>query len=405
MLQVKTPEEVFTILQTEFHTLPRAAESVGLAEAAGRVLAADICAEEYVPDFNRSLVDGYAVQSRDTFGCSDAMPALLTLAGEVRMGQSPDFSVAADTCAAIPTGGAVPEGADAVQMLEYAEEYRDGTIGICKPVAPGNHMIYRGDDVYPGKVVLRKGRTLQAQDIGALAALGICRVPVLPRLRIGILSTGDELVPADQTPAPGQVRDINSSLLAAALASPERTVVPLGIVPDQEDKLRRAAEQALPQCDLLLISGGSSAGEKDATARVIAALGEVLFHGIAMKPGKPTILGRAGGKPVVGLPGHPVAAFFVTQMFVRPLIARLNGTVLRRGHVTAHLTENLSANHGRAQYTAVLLESRDGQVCAHPIHAKSGLITALAGADGFICIPRDCEGLPAGAEVSVILFS
>ena len=406
MLNVKTPDEALEIIRTAFAPLDRPAETVPLAAALRRVLARDVTADAWVPDFRRAAVDGYAVRAADTFGCSDALPAQLILSGEVRMGEGAGLTLAPGHCAAVPTGGEVPRGADAVQMLELCEDYGDGTVGVLKSVAPGHNMIFRGDDVKPGDRVLPAGRRLEPQDIGALAALGVVSVPAVPRLRVGVISTGDELVPPERIPAAGQVRDVNGPMVCALLEQAGAMPRFCGIVPDQEDRLTRAAEQALEDCDVVILSGGSSVGERDAACRVISALGEVLFHGIAMKPGKPTLLGRtASGKAMVGLPGHPVAALFAARLFVRALLARLEGRTLRQRQVTARLTEEVSANHGRAQYTGVILRQGPEGLEALPIRGKSGLITTLAGADGYFCIPRDCEGLPAGARIPVHIFT
>lgn len=405
MLTVKTPEEVYEIIKTQFDRIADRTETVSYLEAAGRILAEDICASEYVPAFDRSTVDGFAVHAKDTFGCSDSIPAILQNTEEILMGQAAGFTLKEGYCAPIPTGGALPEGADAVQMVEYSEDYRDGTTGILKPAAPGNNVILKGDDVYPGKPVLKAGRRLTPQDIGALAAMGIVEVPVARRLRAAILSTGDELVPPEMTPGPGQIRDVNSSMLAALMVRLGAEPVSYGIIPDQEELLNRQVAEAARECDLVLLSGGSSVGVKDAACRVIEAQGEILFHGIAMKPGKPTIFGKIGSCPIVGLPGHPVAAFFITHIFVRRLLAQLGGYALIEVPVTARLTESVEANHGRAQYSGVFLEQSGGGLLAHPIRGKSGLITTLAGSDGYFCIPRDCEGLPAGAEIPVTLYS
>lgn len=403
MLHVKTPEEVLALIDTEFAPLPGLMEWVGLSEAMGRILAEDIAATEYVPDFNRSTVDGYAVRARDTFGCSDAIPAILPMVGEVLMGEGADFTLAPETCCAVPTGGAVPGGADSVVMLEYTEDYGDGTIGIAKPAAPGQNMIFRGDDVYPGKIVLHKGRVLSSQDIGALAAIGKTRIPVARRLKVGILSTGDELVPPEEAPGPGQIRDVNSPMLSALLCAFGMDVIPYGIIRDNEQTLSAAMARAAAECDAVLVSGGSSVGVKDASCRIIESMGSLLMHGIAMKPGKPTILGKAGAKPLVGLPGHPVAAYFVTRLFVLPLLAKLSGRTMRQYTTTAYLSENISANHGRAQYHGCRLIQENGRQIACPIRGKSGLITSLAGTDGFFCIGRDCEGLPQGAQIQVTI--
>lgn len=404
MLTVKTPEEVLRILETAFPPAPKP-EEILLGEARGRILFAPVTAAEFVPGFDRSTVDGYAVRSEDTFGCSDALPAILTLQGEVLMGEGAGCALGPGCCAAVPTGGAMPAGSDAAVMLEYTEDYGDGTIGVCKSAAPGANLIFKGDDVRPGQTVLPAGRRLTAQDIGALAALGVSRTAVCQKPAVGIISTGDELVPVEDTPGEGQVRDVNSAMLRALAEEAGARAVCFGILKDDEALLRETLNRALEQCDMVLISGGSSVGMKDATCRVMEDRGEVLFHGIAMKPGKPTILGSAGGKPIFGLPGHPVAAFFISRLFVRPLLDRLQGRAPRRYTVPAVLTETVSANHGRAQYMGVFLSERDGIRRASPIRGKSGLITTLANSDGYFCIPRDCEGVAAGETVQVYLYS
>ena len=402
MLHVKTPEEVLALIDQEFAPLG-AAETVSLTAAMGRILAEDIAATEYVPDFDRSTVDGYAVRAKDTFGCTDAIPAILPLQGEVLMGEGAQFPLNPEECVAVPTGGAVPKGADSVVMVEYTEDYGDGTIGISKSAAPGQNMIFRGDDVFPGKVVLEQGRVLSSQDIGALAAIGRVQVPVAKNLKIGVISTGDELVPPEQTPGPGQVRDVNSPMLEAMLTAFGAEVINYGIVIDDEALLSEKVHKAVAECDAVLLSGGSSVGVKDAACRIIESMGKLLMHGIAIKPGKPTILGKAGSKPLVGLPGHPVAAYFITKIFILPLLCRLTGRKQESYTTTARVTESISANHGRAQVHCCRLESRDGALWASPIRGKSGLITTLAGADGYFVIDRDCEGLPQGAQVQVFV--
>ena len=403
MLTVLTPEEALQTIQSAFSPC-LGAERAALDAACGRVLYREVAAAEFVPGFDRSTVDGYALRAADTFGCSDALPALLRRQGEIAMGAGADTPLAPGECMAIPTGGALPPGADAAAMLEYAEDYGDGTVGILKPVAPGENLIFRGDDVRPGQIVLPAGRRLTPQDVGALAALGVTAVEVYRRPLVGVISTGDELVGAEETPGPGQVRDVNAPMLRALLASAGAEVRCCGILKDDETLLQDTLDRALSDCDVVLISGGSSVGQKDATCRVIERRGALLFHGVAMKPGKPTILGKVGEKAVFGLPGHPAAAAFTAQLFVLPLLDRLAGRAGTRYAVTAVLTEPVSANHGRAQYMGVTLTRSGGAVCAAPIRSKSGLITALAGADGWFCIPRDREGVPAGETIEVYLY-
>lgn len=404
MLTVKTPDEVFEVMKESFAACT-VSERVPLSAALGRVLFDTVESREYVPGFDRSTVDGYAVRAADTFGCSDSIPALLEVQGEVDMGEAAAEKLQNGGCVYVPTGGAVPQGADAVVMIEHVEDYGDGTIGITKAVAPGENLIYKGDDVYPGKPVLSAGRLIAAQDIGALAAVGITEVDVCRRLTVAIISTGDELVSAAEIPADGQIRDLNSPMLAALVTQTGCEPRCYGIVPDDTEKLSAALDKALEECDVVLISGGSSVGAKDATDEVIESKGEVLFHGIAMKPGKPTILGKVGMKPVWGLPGHPVAAFLVGHIFVRPLLAQLMGREVKSYTMPARLTESVSANHGRAQYNGAHLVLHDGEWYAQPIRGKSGLITTLADTEGYFCIPRDKEGAAAGEIVPITLYS
>ena len=404
MLLVLTPGEALGLIKEKFLPLERR-ERVSLTLAAGRVLAKDIIASEYVPGFDRSTVDGYALRAEDCFGCSESIPALLSLSRSIAMGEDAGAPLDRDCCAYVPTGAALPPGANAVAMIEYCEDFGDGSIGITKSVAPGENLIFKGDDVYPGKVVLPAGRMLSAKDIGSLAAMGIMSVEVFAKPLVGIISTGDELVPADEAPAEGQVRDINSLMLAALIEEFGAKAKLYGIVRDEEPLLEAALERAIGDCDCVLISGGSSVGAKDATGRIIERRGELLFHGIAMKPGKPTILGISGGKPVFGLPGHPGAAWFVSQIFVRAAMDALFGRESRPLTLRAILTESVSANHGRAQYGGAGLTFREGTWYATPIRSKSGLISSLCSADGFFCIPRDSEGCAAGEEIELILYN
>ncbi len=407
MFTLKSIEEALTIIQTNF-SMPENAtvdkECVPLLSARGRLLAEDIHATEYVPSFHRSSVDGYAVRASDTFGSSDSIPAMLPVQGHILMGEEPSFTLSAGSCAAIATGGALPEGADAVQMIEYTEDYDDGTVGILKAVAPQQHIVFKGDDVHPGKLLLRAGTEITPKDIGALAALGITELWVKKLLTVGIITTGDELVEIHETPNNAQVRTVNTSLLASLVASFGENVKTYGIIKDKKELLQAAVAQAHEECDVVLISGGSSVGVKDVTSEVIAEQGEVLFHGVALKPGKPTIFGNIQGKPVFGLPGHPVAVFFVVLSLVYPLLERMTGRKVRTPHLQATLAESVEANHGRTQFVPVQLVEENGHTVAQPIRNKSGLITILTGAQGYFIIPQDCEGYAKNTQVTIYLF-
>ncbi len=403
LLNTTSTQDVIAIINSTF-SYCQYAESVPLYDAVGRTLAQDVFAKEYVPSFHRSTVDGYAVRAADTFGCSDSIPAILQICGEVLMGQAADFTVSSNTCAAVPTGGAIPEGADAVVMLEYTEAYNADTVGILKPAVPGSNLIFKGDDTIPGKLVLQAGRILNPQDIGALAAMGCGTVQVVKKLQIGVISTGDELVPVENTPKEGQIRDVNTVMLCAMIKNMGCVPLQYPKIPDQDAALENALRQAVTKCDIVLISGGSSVGLKDATCRVMERQGHVLLHGISMKPGKPTLLANIQGKPVFGLPGNPVAACFVTQLFVRAAVEQLTGSVLSVQKVTAQLKQAVDSNHGREQFCAVRLKKSGDVIYAEPVRSKSGLITSLAGTDGYFCIPRDCEGMPRDSKIEVVLF-
>ncbi|BBB48132.1 molybdopterin molybdotransferase MoeA [Pelolinea submarina] len=400
MLHVSSIAEVNDLIAQRFGELSSGAEDVPLSQALGRALAADVTATEFVPNFNRSTVDGYAVIAADVFGCSESIPSLLTLAGESHMGQPLTIQLQKGQCVYVPTGAELPANADAMVMLENADDFHDGTIAIYKPAAPGANLIYRGDDVKPGQVVLPAGLRLTAADIGALAALGSTQVSVARAPRVAILSTGDELVAAGQTLQAGQIRDVNAPMLAAAVSAAGGIPDPRGILHDEQAVIQAAVDAAMDSCDMLLISGGTSVGVKDAIPAVISALGELLVHGVAAKPGKPTILGEIRGKPVFGLPGNPVAAYFMFHMLARPLLLRMQGAQTEDRHVSAPLARAVSSNHGREEFVPVALSEER----VHPIASKSGLITTLAGADGFIRIPRDCEGLSRDELVEVTLF-
>ena len=403
MLNVLTPEEVYKVIENSFDVAAKE-EAVALPDVCDRILTNPVISGGDEPPFNRSTVDGYAVKASDTFGASESLPAILELTGEIHMGELSSSSLLPDSCIRIPTGGSVPDGADCVVMQEYTEDYEDGTIGITKPAAPGENMVFKGDDVHKGDVILPAGRKLKPKDIGTLASLGKTEIMVQKPIRAGILSTGDELVPEYEEPGPGQIRDINSQMLAAICRNRGCSVKTYGIIKDDLELLKSALQKALAECDIILMSGGSSVGEKDNSVKAISAFGEILFHGIAIKPGKPTLLGKVLGKPVFGLPGHPQAAFFTANLFVCAAIDRLTGRSRDTIRVPAHISHAVSANDGRELYMPVTLKEEDGTLTATPLHSKSGLVSGLTRADGYICIPRNCEGIRAGESIMVTLF-
>jgi len=401
MLTVKTIKEAEALLKERFAGYTED-EELPLGSSPGRTLFSDVNSREFVPDFRRSMVDGYAVRAADTFGCSESTPAILRFRGEVAMGRPAEMTVDAGSCAFVPTGGQLPDGADAMVMLEYAEDSGDGTIGIQASAAPGTHMVFRGDDVQAGELVFRRGYRLQAKDIGALAALGYSHVNVFRRPRVAVFSTGDEIVPLEtEALTIGQIRDVNGPMLSAAVAASGGEPLYLGIIPDSPRVLEETLRFALRDADMVLLSGGSSVGARDAAEQVLSGLGELVFHGLALKPDKPALAADIGGKPVFGLPGHPLAAYFIYSLLAKPLIYRMMDSVPRSCTVWAQCAVAIPSNHGREECVPVRLEGDK----AWPVIGKSGLITTLSGAAGYIRIPRDAEGIAGGERVQVILFS
>lgn len=382
-------------------------ELVPLDQAVGRVVSAPVQAETAVPHFPRSTMDGYAVRAADTFSASVASPALLRLVGGVQIGQVPELVVSAGQAAEIPTGGMLPAGADAVIMLEYVERIGEDTLQAFRPVAPGQHVQQVGEDVPAGQQVLAEGTVLTSGQIALLATLGHTGVEVHRRPRVAIISTGDEIVPAEVQPAPGQTRDSNAYGLAALCRQCGAEPVRLGIVPDEPETLRKLAEKALRDCDLLTISAGSSAGARDITLEVIEQLGApgVFVNGLALRPGKPTIIADCEGKLAFGLPGHPTSALVVFHRLVRPVLAWLAGAEPHDTHLSARATRSIPSEPGLAEYVRVRTRWENGEWLAEPLFSKSASLTALAHADGLIEIGEGIEGLEAGEVVQVILWS
>jgi molybdopterin molybdotransferase len=403
-------------------------ELIDVSSSLSRILAEDIVAPHPLPDFQRTTVDGYAVRARDTFGASDSLPAYLALIGEVPMGEAPLFALFEGQCALIHTGGMLPSGADAVVMLEYTQHIvgvessgpTQTEIEIFRAVADGENVIRVGEDVAQGQTVQAKGSLIRPAEIGGLLALGITSVRVARKIHVGLISTGDEVIDPGQAPRPGQVRDINSYTLAALVEKNGGVAKRYGIFSDQFEALKDAAAKALSECDVVVITAGSSASTRDMTAEVIRSLGApgVLVHGINTRPGKPTILGVCNGKAMIGLPGNPVSALVNGYLFVVPLIENLLGALPKpKAMVMAKLTVNLPSQAGREDWWPVkLIAYHKSQILAphasagvvnyeaDPIFGKSNLIFTLASADGLLRIQADATGLPAGEMVEVMLI-
>ncbi len=408
--------EFFTVLPPDealarlFEYLPPtpSAEIIPVAEALDRVTFEAIRAPASLPAFPRSTMDGYAVRAQDTFGASQSLPAYLTVVGETPMGRAPAFEIKAAQAALVHTGGMLPPGADAVVMIEVTQPSRENEIEVLKAVAPGENVLRVGDDILEGAEMLPAGRWLRPQDLGGLSALGFTHIRVARRPRVALLATGDEIVPPEAEAGPGQVRDVNSYSVAGQIARAGGLPIRRGIVPDNFAALQAAAQAALAQADMLVLSAGSSVSVRDMTADVVNGLGRpgLLAHGVAVKPGKPTILAVADGKPVIGLPGNPVSAMVIADLFVTPTLYKLQGCAAPppRRSVRARLTHNLVSQAGRVDYVPARLVERDGEPHAEPVFGKSNQIFTLVFADGMITIPRDANGVSAGEVVEVRLF-
>jgi molybdopterin molybdotransferase len=404
---LKTLEEVRRIEAERFSALRVGTEVVPSVEALGRVLAEDVRTPGPIPHFSRSVVDGYAVRAADTAGASQGLPAYVEMVGVVEMGQATDLSLGPGECAAIPTGGMLPEGADAAVMIEHTELLGETTVEVSRPVSPGQNVITRGEDIPAGETCLSPGARLRAGELALLATIGVTEVCVYRKPVVAIISTGDEVVPPDTQPGPAEVRDANSWGLAAMVSEAGGVARFEGIVKDVERSLAQAARAAYETADVVIISGGSSVGERDLAKQVLDELGEpgVLVHGVSLKPGKPTIIGLANGKPVFGLPGHPLSAMVSFHRIVRPILRRLGGeTDLIEPSVRARLSRKVPSESGRTEFVRVrLVETQDGLV-AEPLFGKSAGLASLIAAKGLVEVPIGVEGVDEGAEVEVILL-
>ncbi len=415
---VLPPDEARALL-FDYLTSQLPAESIPTVEALGRITAVSPRAPHPLPNFRRSTMDGYAVKASDTFGASDTLPAFLQVVGEVPMGAAAEVELQTGQAAIVHTGGMIPDTADAVVQIEhtqtigeYGAEYAASSepfeIEVLRPVAVGQNVLQPGEDVAEGAEILPAGHRLRPQDIGGLLALGLTEISVTRQPRVAILATGDEVIEPTAMPGPGQIRDINSYTVSGQVIEAGGIPIRYGIIPDDIEAMRQAARRALAECDMLVMSAGSSVSVRDVTVDVLNELGQpgVLLHGVATRPGKPTIVGVVEGKPLLGLPGNPVSAMIQFDMFGTPAIYHLQGLQRppRRGLVWATLTQNIASESGREDYVPARLSDGPKGLQATPVFGKSNLIYTLVNADGLLKVPLNKGGLLAGEMVEVKLF-
>ncbi|HBD94050.1 MAG: hypothetical protein A2015_13235 [Spirochaetes bacterium GWF1_31_7] len=403
MLRVESVEDTISIIIDNFSDYTIASELIELNHSSGRVVTSDIYSNYNIPDFDRSTVDGYSIVASDSFGTSDSIPAEFKVVGSVAMGDISHCVVESGKAVYTPTGASIPDGADGVVMIEYADELSNNVILVNKSISPGENIIKTGSDIKKGSLVVKQGTVLKSIHLGLLASIGVSRVEVRKKIKAGIIITGDEIISPECELKKGQIRNSNGYFLYGALIEMGVEPVNYGIIEDNYDSILTLVQAALENCDMVILTGGSSVGLQDHTSKVIDALGTpgVLVHGISVKPGKPTIIGKSKGKPVIGLPGHPAAVVTITNYFVRKIIDVMQSNTTIPQSIHACMGINYGSNNGRAEFLPVQLQVIDNQTIAYPITGRSFQLFNLAQSDGFIVIPSDCEGLAQGAEVTV----
>jgi len=414
LFKVSTPQEVITILKDHLNLeeiTQNNVEEVDIKITLHRFLAEEIVAPDNLPGFNRSTMDGYAIRAEDSFGATDSLPSYLKIIGEIKMGVKPEFKINPGEAVKISTGGMLPEGANAVMMVEYTENIDDTTIEARRSISPWENVIREDEDLKTGEIILRKGHRLRPQDMGVLAGIGKTNIKIYRKPKIAIISTGNEIISAKGKPLIGQVRDINSYTLGACIEEAGGVPIYRGIIKDEVILLEQEIKKTIKEdkAEAVIISGGSSVGVRDVTLEVLNRLGKpgVLIHGVSVKPGKPTILAIADNRPIFGLPGHPVSAMIIFDLFVRPLISWLQGGEYNYNfakEIEAELTCNMVSDSGREDYVRVFIYKEGEKFYAEPILGKSGLISTMVRATGLIKIGLNIEGLEKGSKVIVKLF-
>lgn len=403
---VVTVEKGRELILDSFKNFKLETEMVSILDSVGRTLAVDVLSDINVPDFNRSTMDGYGIVAEDSHGATETIPSILNILGEVKMGELSNIEIKPGETVYVPTGGMVPEGVTGVIMIENTEKMAEDTLLVYKSVSTGEHIVYIGDDIKKGETALEKGRIINAEVLGTLAALGISKVEVYKRPRFYIISTGDEIIDIHEDLTPGKIRDINAYALHVLIEKSGGEVVHKSIIKDNYELLRQEVKKALEMADIVLISGGSSVGAKDYTDKVINSFGEkgVLAHGLSIKPGKPTIIGDCHGKLVVGLPGHPVSSIVVFKALIEHYMDEKLGNNKILPSVMATMEYNFPSSPGRETYQMVKLRQEDGKYYATPTHGKSGMISLLSQSQGYLVIKIHEEGVNKGEEREVFLL-
>jgi molybdopterin molybdotransferase len=406
LLKVDTIQQVLEKMEHHFGDIKLDVELMNIEECVGRTAAEDVYSDYHIPDFNRSTVDGYAIVASDTFGVNDSIPVFIDVIGQVEMGKSTDIVISKGKTAYVPTGGMVPPGADAMIMIEHIEEMDSRTIAAYASTAPGENIIKVGDDVTKGDKLIHKGKLIRPQDVGVLTAAGIRQISVFEKPRTAVISTGDEIADPFGNLQFGEVRDINTYTISAMLEEMGAAVTVKSVIKDEYELLKSAVEAALGNNHIIIISGGSSVGTKDVTAKVIDAMGEpgVFVHGMAVKPGKPTIVGKAKGKALFGLPGHPVSAIIVFKVLIGHYIAKLMERENFKFQIPAMCSVNVHSSPGKETFQMVELQRVEKGYIAVPLYGKSGAISLVSRAQGYIRIPQNTEGINKGESVMVELL-
>ena len=414
-LDLESTERFWEIVKDELDVKPKKKETVKFKNSINRILAENIQSNENLPAFDRSTVDGYAVKAKDIQGVSQSLPAYLELIGSVKMGEKTEIEIDDGQAAYIPTGGMMPKEANCVVMIEQTENISDDMVEIYKTAGVGENIIKKGEEIKKGEIILKKGHHIKPRDMGVFAGLGITEFEVYNKPRVAIISTGDELISPEKEMKFGEIRDINTYTITHLLSETGAEVTQAGIVEDTFEKIKTAIQKYL-DFDLILVSGGSSAGLKDVTVDIINELGDpgVLVHGLKVKPGKPTILGKVDDTPIMGLPGHPGSAWMITNKFVLPLVKLLSGEYkadnilddIAKNQITqrAILNRNLSSDKGREEMIPVKLIKDKKQITAEPLLGKSSFMRVFIESDGYLVIKAAQEGLEKGQAIDIYLF-